>query len=177
MGAVSDNQPEVADIYMTRAELFILYLLFHPNWSEKSQLAGTCSISTYGKYMSGTCTTYGACRVGNKDFMYQGGCGELSLWGENNISGDFECKIWNGKEREIFVGRCSSEGHCVRESQAISLYNPNCIALTIRDNITRERTFQAKKKNKKVSNFLGTMFSFLGGLGNALSFTTRFIWT
>ena len=74
--------------------------------------------------------------------MYQGGCGELSLWGENYISEDFECKIWNGKEREIFVGRCSSEGHCVRESQAISLYNPNCIVLNIRDNITSQRTFQ-----------------------------------
>ena len=68
--------------------------------------------------------SYGTSRVGSRDYVYQGGCGgELSLWGEHKILGDFQCKIWNGKEKEIDVGRWSPVGHCVRESQVTTIHN------------------------------------------------------
>ena len=44
-----------------------------------------CSFFTYGYLEEGFCTFFGSCRVANTDYMYKGGCGELSLWGEKKI--------------------------------------------------------------------------------------------
>ena len=48
-------------------------------------VAASCSFLTFGHYSLGLCTYYGACRVESVDYMYRGGCGELSLWGLEKI--------------------------------------------------------------------------------------------
>ena len=45
------------------------------------------------KVSLGFCTYYGACRVGQQDFMYQGGCGEMTDWGRQVRS--TESKVFN----------------------------------------------------------------------------------
>ena len=56
-----------------------------------NQTKANCSFYTFGYYAEGLCTYYGACRVNESDYMYQGVCGELSNWGEKKITG---MKVW-----------------------------------------------------------------------------------
>ena len=83
---------------------------------------------------------YGACRVGHRDYMYQGGCGELSQWGRLNIYGEEECTVWNRNVKQLHLGVCSTEGHCVDHQQAVSYNNPHCAAIMIRQNVTSHNT-------------------------------------
>ena len=83
---------------------------------------------------------YGACRVGHTDYMYQGGCGELSQWGRLNIYGEEECTVWNRNVKQLHLGVCSTEGHCVDHQQAVSYNNPHCAAIMIRRNVTSSMT-------------------------------------
>ena len=76
----------------------------------------SCTITTFGGHKYGLCTYYGACRIKNKDFMYQGGCGEVSKWGEKQIKKrSIVCKIWDVSEVSKHAGQCSKEGFCVSD--------------------------------------------------------------
>ena len=66
--------------------------------------------------------------------MYQGGCGDLSLWGQQIIQGENQCKIWTNDGKDLHVGFCSEVGHCVGHSQEVSYNNPYCVAALIRQN-------------------------------------------
>ena len=67
-----------------------------------------------GEYQHGVCTYYGACRIDNSDYMYQGGCEDLSNWGENKIKhGEQPCQVWNGSTSARIYGVCKN-GDCIR---------------------------------------------------------------
>merc|ERR1711997_156885 len=154
--------------------ILMLAVLSRIHHSEKPRLGKNCSFFTFGKYIYGNCTFYGACRVAERDFMYQGGCGEISLWGEQIIQGENECKIWTKNGADVHVGSCSEAGHCVDQSRAVSYNNPYCAAALLRQNRSEgvRNTSSLTHQIMKKSNFIETLFYFLGGLGNALRFTT-----
>lgn len=132
----------------------------------------SCTITIFGGYNYGLCTYYGACRIKNKDFMYQGGCGEISKWGEKQIKRRSNvCKIWDKSEVAIHAGQCSKEGFCVSDEFS-DKNNPECAAYTMfGGNVTVPRSFTLEnKKLQRKKKFLENVFFFLGGLGNALNY-------
>ena len=94
--------------------------------------ANNCTFLTFGRLSPGICTYYGACRVDSTDYMYQGGCGELSLWGEGKIEkqevgkcvietcyyyliiSQQSCSVWV-EEMSMNHGSCTEDGHCITE--------------------------------------------------------------
>ena len=72
--------------------------------------------------------------------MYQGGCGDLSLWGKKIIEGEQGCKIWTNNGKDVHVGSCSVAGHCVDSNQMMSYNNPYCQAAVLRQNRTQAHT-------------------------------------
>merc|ERR1712087_207135 len=163
--------------------ILMLAVLSRIHHSEKPRLGKNCSFFTFGKYIYGNCTFYGACRVAERDFMYQGGCGEISLWGQKIIQGEQGCKIWTNDGKDVHVGSCSVAGHCVDGGEVVSYNNPYCQAAVLTQNRTQAHTnnnntsLVHKNQNQRRSNFMETLFYFLGGLGNALRFTSFSIWT
>lgn len=100
-----------------------------------------CTFLTYGGFEHGVCTFYGACRIKSNDYMYQGGCEELSSWGEKEITKTkIECKIWKSENAEVHQGKCDSNGHCINES-VVNNDNPECAAFKMfKSNFTISRT-------------------------------------
>jgi len=142
-----------------------------------------CSFITYGDHEHGVCTYYGACRIKMNDYMYQGGCQNLSDWGKKRVkSRAIKCSVWNKKVPTINSGKCS-DGNCV-SAKSISKNNPECFAYSkFGENITLSRGLPFKTKTKRTldrrgrrSNFVESVFSFLGGLGNALSHASKLKW-
>lgn len=107
----------------------------------------SCTITIFGGYNYGLCTYYGACRIKNKDFMYQGGCGEISKWGEKQIKRRSNvCKIWDKSEVAIHAGQCSKEGFCVSDEFS-DKNNPECAAYSMfGGNVTVPRSFTLENK-------------------------------
>ena len=147
-----------------------------------------CSFITFGNYEHGVCTFYGACRIGKRDYMNQGGCAEQSRWGKKLITRkDVSCKIWNTDGAKINIGNCDSDGLCGADNNTFSRYSPDCALYQMfgtengKKNYTIARTLLVYKdsriKNPKLRNqFLGQVYCFLGGLGNALTFAGRLKW-
>lgn len=77
-------------------------------------------------YEEGVCTRFGACRFGGKDYMYQGGCGELSLWGAKSwqFDGTQKCRMLV-KRKRVAKGKCLKNGHCWSGS-FMKLLSPSC---------------------------------------------------
>lgn len=141
-----------------------------------------CSFFTNGEFEHGFCTYYGACRIKMNDYMYQGGCENFSDWGRKTVkSRVIKCSVWNEKVSYMKNGKCDSYGNCV-SADFTNKNNPECYAYTkFGENVTFTRGVLYKTKTKKVferrsSNFLDSVFSFLGGLGNALSFISKLKW-
>ena len=59
----------------------------------------------------GICTYYGACRMAGKDYMYQGGCGKMSRWGNSSIMSSMACSMAVTRRRMV-KGKCTKSGHC-----------------------------------------------------------------
>ena len=59
----------------------------------------------------GICTYYGACRMAGKDYMYQGGCGKMSGWGDSSIMSSMACSMAVTRRRMV-KGKCTKSGHC-----------------------------------------------------------------
>ena len=59
----------------------------------------------------GICTHYGACRFHGADYMYQGGCGDLSIWGTLPITKPMVCSMMVTRSR-LVTGKCTKSGHC-----------------------------------------------------------------
>ena len=141
-----------------------------------------CSFVTFGNYEHGVCTFYGACRIGQRDYMNQGGCEEQSRWGAKLITRkDISCKIWNRDGAKINIGSCDTNGLCGVKNSTVSRYSPDCAVYQMigvkndKKNYTIVTTLpvykDSKIKNPKIRNqFLGQVYSFMGGLGNALTF-------
>ena len=102
----------------------------------------SCTIKSFGSYKYGLCTYYGACRIKSKDFMYQGGCGEISKWGGRHIKKrSMVCNIWDKSEVAMHAGQCSKEGICVSDELSDE-NNPECAAYRMfGGNVTLPRSF------------------------------------
>ena len=147
-----------------------------------------CSFITFGNYEHGVCTFYGACRIENRDYMNQGGCAEQSQWSTKLITKkDAQCKIWKRDESKISFGNCNSDGLCSVKNSTFSRYSPDCLlhqmfeAKNLKENLTIATTLPIYKdsrlKNPKVrTQFLGQVYNFLGGLGNALTYAGKLKW-
>ena len=59
----------------------------------------------------GICTYYGACRLAGNDYMYQGGCGKMSSWGNSTITSSMACSMAVTRRRMV-EGKCTKSGHC-----------------------------------------------------------------
>ena len=59
----------------------------------------------------GICTYYGACRLSGNDYMYQGGCGKMSSWGNSTITSSMACSMAVTR-RMMVEGKCTKSGHC-----------------------------------------------------------------
>ena len=100
-----------------------------------------CSFITFGEYVHGVCTFYGACRIENRDYMSQGGCAVYSHWGMKLITTkDIKCKIWKRDAAIINVGNCDSDGLCGVKDSTISRYSPDCYQMI------KEKQFALKLK-------------------------------
>ena len=167
----------------SRIDLYIVVLI----QTAKTEYRN-CSFITFGNYEHGVCTFYGACRIGNRDYMNQGGCAEQSKWGTKLITRkDVSCKIWNTDGAKINIGSCDSDGLCGVQNSTVSRYSPDCALYQMlgakngKDNLTLATTLPLYKdsriKNPKIRNkFLGQVYAFLGGLGNALTFAGNLKW-
>jgi len=137
------------------------------NTSEAKLTGVNCSFITSGYHGEGFCTFFGSCRVENTDYMYKGGCGELALWGENEIQEkNHPCIVWV-EEISVSQGQCSEAGDCV----AGNVTRPNdleCLSKTVL--LQSQKTPPRQLYCKKESPFLESVFPFLGGLGSALNF-------
>ena len=104
----------------------------------------SCTIKIFGDCKYGLCTYYGACRVKNKDYMYQGGCGEVSNWGSKVMKKRKNiCKIC---EKSEVAGQCSKEGFCVCHDISDE-NNPECRAYrTFGGNVTLPRSLTLENK-------------------------------
>ena len=60
---------------------------------------------------NGICTHFGSCRFQGADYMYQGGCGELSSWGTSPITTPMVCSMMVTRSRMV-KGKCTKSGHC-----------------------------------------------------------------
>ena len=63
------------------------------------------------KLEDGVCTNSGACRFQGLDYMYQGGCGLLSKWGNDPIKREVQCTMMVTKKIKV-KGKCTKSGHC-----------------------------------------------------------------
>ena len=122
-----------------------------------SSAAGeNCTFLTHGGYEHGVCTFYGACRIKNKDYMYQGGCEEVSSWGEKVISkSKIDCKIWRSEIVEVKRGVCDGKGNCIMNS-VVNKTNPQCVAynlLGIKKTIPRRTVNKVKLLIWTILNF------------------------
>jgi len=79
--------------------------------------------------------------------------------------------------RQVHHGTCDSEGHCVNDSE-VNKHNLECAAFKIvKSNFTISRTTLYKDQGgPKKAHFMETLFYFLGGLGNALSYASKLSW-
>ena len=89
-------------------------------------------IEDLGRYEQGVCTRSGSCRLMGNDYIFQGGCGELSRsnshryygsrfsrahhstllrWGRVPIAGQPLCMMLVMETRRM-EGRCTQGGHC-----------------------------------------------------------------
>ena len=59
----------------------------------------------------GICTHFGACRLHGLDYIYQGGCGELSNWGISPITTPMVCNMMVTRSKLVH-GKCTKSGHC-----------------------------------------------------------------
>merc|ERR1719341_1476121 len=86
----------------------------NPN-EEKENPERECSIVTERTVQDGFCTFYGACRVTDGVFMYQGGCGEASQWGNKTLLPmKVKCRLETKARLEIF-GCCNNKSFCIFE--------------------------------------------------------------
>jgi len=128
-----------------------------------------CTFETDHIMVSGVCTYFGSCRVDDEDYMYQGGCGELSQWGslpirEENIG----CSLKVDMKQQHF-GICNDDGHC-QAAGYIKKESFECLVSLVEE-ANRAEIKNKMKREKQEKKFLPTMCNFLGGLGNALHYT------
>ena len=105
-------------------------------WRRKCEM----EIEDLGRYEQGVCTRSGSCRLMGNDYIFQGGCGELSRsnshryygsrfsrahyryyyttitlhsprWGRVPLSGQPRCTMLVLESR-VVEGRCTQGGHC-----------------------------------------------------------------
>ena len=78
----------------------------------KSKHLIECSFSIYEHdHEEGICTHFGACRLHGLDYIYQGGCGELSNWGISPITTPMVCNMMVTRSKLVH-GKCTKSGHC-----------------------------------------------------------------
>ena len=97
-------------------------------WRRKCEI----EMEDFGRYEQGVCTRSGSCRFMGNDYIFQGGCGELSRsnshryygsrfsrahhstllrWGRVPIAGQPLCMMLVMETRRM-EGRCTQGGHC-----------------------------------------------------------------
>merc|ERR1712212_52084 len=136
--------------------------------TSETKLTGVnCTFITSGYQAEGFCTFFGSCRVENTDYMYKGGCGELVLWGENEIQErNHPCTVWV-EEISVRQGQCSESGDCV----AKNVTRENDLECVYKTSLLKsQKTSPRQLYCKRESAFLDSIFPFLGGLGSALNF-------
>ena len=123
-----------------------------------------CTFVTFGIYEKGFCTFYGACRIENKDYMYQGGCERESQWGEKVITQkNVSCRVWNAESATISFGQCNSDGKCVKmknTNATVSVNSPECAAYKMFQN--QNLTIQRRLTPGKVEQCI--RFKFQAGI-------------
>ena len=123
-----------------------------------------CTFVTFGIYEKGFCTFYGACRIENKDYMYQGGCEKESQWGAKVITQkNVSCRVWNAESATISFGQCNSDGKCVKmknTNATVSVNSPECAAYKMFQN--QNLTIQRRLTPGKVEQCI--RFKFQAGI-------------
>ena len=134
------------------------------------------------------------------DYMYRGACGQLSSWGEKQIK-DLEvrealdinhlyhrlilfsqqsCTSWV-EEVSLNHGLCTDEGHCLSEGihspTNIECQDPASFLTNHNKPLSVGSSVYDDSIRRRQSSFLQSIFPFMGGLGNALSFARFGLWT
>lgn len=128
-----------------------------------------CEFETDFVMATGLCTQFGSCRVDKEDYMYQGGCGELSEWGSVPITNTQVSCTMRMDVKNVHHGWCTDDGHC-RAADRIKEESMDCFFKLIEESNT-ELIKKKMKQKKQERKFLPTLCKFMGGLGNVLHYT------
>jgi len=157
--SAKNEQAAAENIFKTSFKISSSNLTF-----ELNNFSSKCWFQQEFQSIEGYCTYYGACRVDNQDYMYQGGCEHLSEWGMKTIKSKkkIRCKVQVKKPERIF-GKCDSFGNCVSDNMLRKDESPQCL-------LSKFHLLKKKNNIDLQNKFLPTLYKFLGGLGNALQF-------